>query len=173
MGPSLFSLSMFKTLNNYKNLKKNTTCFGLNRPSSGVKNCLLRKLLILRIHALSSLCLPCACSLLLSQARAKWPVYQILSVIVVFEVYFVSLIPRNHKRLWTYLLTEECYWALFYMPCIGFLHDLLNVPAPIANKMGLQKKYRMSGQCLHANVSRVMTSTCTGCVPSGMWHRHS
>jgi hypothetical protein len=37
-------------------------------------------------------------------------------------------------------VTEERYWALFYMPLYTFLHNLLNVPVQIANKVGLQKK---------------------------------
>jgi hypothetical protein len=72
MVSSLCGLSMFETLNSVFNtchfikIFKSTTCFGLNRPSSGVKNCLSRKVLILGIHAPSSLCLLCACSLLFS-----------------------------------------------------------------------------------------------------------
>jgi hypothetical protein len=37
------------------------------------------------------------------------------------------------------LVTEERYWALFYMPPYTFEHNLLNVLVQIANKMGLQK----------------------------------
>jgi hypothetical protein len=68
MVPSLCGLPMFKTLNSgfhtchFIKIFKNTTCLGLNRPSSSVKMRLLRKLLILDIHAPSSLCLPCACN---------------------------------------------------------------------------------------------------------------
>jgi hypothetical protein len=46
MVPSLCGLSMLKTLNSVFNTCRfykiilNTTCFGLNRPSSSVKNCL-------------------------------------------------------------------------------------------------------------------------------------
>jgi hypothetical protein len=38
------------------------------------------------------------------------------------------------------LVTEERYWALFYMPLYTFLHSLLNVLVQIANKMGLQNE---------------------------------
>jgi hypothetical protein len=38
-------------------------------------------------------------------------------------------------------VTEERYWALFYMPLYTFSHNLLNVVVQIANKMGLQKRY--------------------------------
>jgi hypothetical protein len=37
------------------------------------------------------------------------------------------------------LVTEERYWALFYMPLYTFIHNLLNVLVQIANKMGIQK----------------------------------
>jgi hypothetical protein len=36
-------------------------------------------------------------------------------------------------------VTEERYWALFYMPLYTFIHNLLIVLVQIANKMGLQK----------------------------------
>jgi hypothetical protein len=42
------------------------------------------------------------------------------------------------------LVPEERYWALFYMPLYTFLHNLLNVLVQIANKMGLQKKKRIT-----------------------------
>jgi hypothetical protein len=51
--------SVFNTCHFIKSL--NTTCFGLNWPSSGVKIAV-----ILGIHVPSSLCLPCACSSLSS-----------------------------------------------------------------------------------------------------------
>jgi hypothetical protein len=38
------------------------------------------------------------------------------------------------------LVTEERYWALFYMPLYMFLHSLLNVLVHIASKVGLQKR---------------------------------
>jgi hypothetical protein len=37
------------------------------------------------------------------------------------------------------LVTEDCYWALFYMPLYMSLHNLLNVLVQIANKMGFKK----------------------------------
>jgi hypothetical protein len=43
------------------------------------------------------------------------------------------------------LVTEEHYWALFYMPLCMFLLSLLNVLVQIANKMGLQIKKSLPG----------------------------
>jgi hypothetical protein len=37
------------------------------------------------------------------------------------------------------LVTEEHYWALFYMSLYKFLYNLLNVLVQVANKMRLQK----------------------------------
>jgi hypothetical protein len=37
------------------------------------------------------------------------------------------------------LVTEERYWALFYVSLYTFMHNLLNVLVQIANKMGLKK----------------------------------
>jgi hypothetical protein len=49
----------------------------------------------------------------------------------------------TEERYWALfympLVTEECYWALFYMALHTFLHNLLNVLVQIANRMGLQK----------------------------------
>jgi hypothetical protein len=39
------------------------------------------------------------------------------------------------------LVTEERYWALFYMQLYTFLHNLLNVLAQIANNMGLKSYF--------------------------------
>jgi hypothetical protein len=36
-------------------------------------------------------------------------------------------------------VTEESYWALFYMPLYKSLYSLVNVQVQIANKTGLQK----------------------------------
>jgi hypothetical protein len=69
--PSSCGLSMFKTIYSVFNTRHfinslNTTCFGLNWPSSSVKNCLIKIAVILLSHARSSLCLQCACSSLFS-----------------------------------------------------------------------------------------------------------
>jgi hypothetical protein len=37
------------------------------------------------------------------------------------------------------LITEERYWALFYMPLYTFIHNLLNVLVQTANKIGIKK----------------------------------
>jgi hypothetical protein len=38
------------------------------------------------------------------------------------------------------LVTEESYWALFYMSLYTISHNLPNVPVQIANQVGIQKK---------------------------------
>jgi hypothetical protein len=48
--------------------------------------------------------------------------------------------PRCLHRFPNPLLTEECYWALFYKPSLTFYHHLLNVLLQIANKLDLLKK---------------------------------
>jgi hypothetical protein len=49
----------------------------------------------------------------------------------------------TEERYWALfympLVTEESYQALFYMPLYTFIHNLLNVLVQIAHKMGLQK----------------------------------
>jgi hypothetical protein len=47
---------------------------------------------------------------------------------------------RKPQEALNLLVTEERYWALFYIPLYMFIHNLLNVLVQIANKMGLQKK---------------------------------
>jgi hypothetical protein len=56
------------------------------------------------------------------------------SQIFIFQSY--SQEPQQALNL---LVTEESYWALFYMPLYTFLHNLLNVLVQIANIIGLQK----------------------------------
>jgi hypothetical protein len=79
-----------------------------------------------------------------AETPAKWSAYQIPSVIVafvvlVFKVWFVSFYSQKPQEALNLLVTEERYWALFYMPLYTFLHNLLNVPVPTANKMGFKK----------------------------------
>jgi hypothetical protein len=67
----LCGLSMFKTLYSVFNTchfikSLNIACFGRNWPSSSVKNCLIKKLLLFYSVMLVRPCLPCACSLLFS-----------------------------------------------------------------------------------------------------------
>jgi hypothetical protein len=47
---------------------------------------------------------------------------------------------QSHKQILSLLVTNECYWALFYMSLYQVLHTLLNKLAESANKMRLQKK---------------------------------
>jgi hypothetical protein len=59
------------------------------------------------------------------------------------------------------LVTEERYWALFYMPLYTFIHSLLNVLVQIANKMGLQKILPLDtserGKITHKQFSRELS----------------
>jgi hypothetical protein len=48
----------------------------------------------------------------------------------------ISQKPQEALNL---LVTEECYWVLFYMPLYMFLRNLLNVLVQITNKMGFEK----------------------------------
>jgi hypothetical protein len=56
----------------------------------------------------------------------------------------------TEERYWALfympLVTEERYRALFYMPLYTFLHNLLIVLVQIANQMGLQKYIRVRVQ---------------------------
>jgi hypothetical protein len=56
-----------------------------------------------------------------NKTPAKWSAYQIPSVIVVFvvlvsKVRFVSFYSQKPQEALNLLVTEERYWALFYMP---------------------------------------------------------
>jgi hypothetical protein len=77
----------------------------------------------------------------IAKTPAKWSSYQIPSVNNVFVV-LVSLphFQRPQEAL-NLLVTEERYWALFYMPLYTILHTLLNVLAQIANKMVLTLRF--------------------------------
>jgi hypothetical protein len=61
-----------------------------------------------------------------------------------WALFYMSLVTE--ERYWALfymaLVTEECYGALFYMSLYTFMHSLLTVLVQIANKMGLQKKIR-------------------------------
>jgi hypothetical protein len=58
--------------------------------------------------------------------------------------YFTSQKPQEALNP---LVTEEHYWALFYMPLYTFIHNLLNVLVQIANKIRLQKKFLLEWYC--------------------------
>jgi hypothetical protein len=75
MVPSLCGLSTFNTLNSVFNtchfikIFKNTTCFGLNRPSSGVKKLFIKKIAAFR-HSCSFVPLSSVCLFLVVFLRA-------------------------------------------------------------------------------------------------------
>jgi hypothetical protein len=60
---------------------------------------------------------------------AKRSAYQIHSLILVFRIQFVSLIPTSYSRPGTYQLQKSA----FYMPLYILLHNLLNVLVQTAN----------------------------------------
>jgi hypothetical protein len=64
--------------------------------------------------------------------------------LIIAVQFLCSLRPQEALNL---LVTEECYWALLYMPLYTFLHNLLNVLIQIANKMGLQEKILLGWPC--------------------------
>jgi hypothetical protein len=75
----------------------------------------------------------------IAETPAKWSAYQIPSVTVVFVVLVYKSHSQKPREASNPLVTEELYWALFYMPLYTSLQNLLNVPVEIADKMGLQK----------------------------------
>jgi hypothetical protein len=114
----------------------------------------------------------------IAETPAKWSAYQIPSVIVVFVIlvckfYFqkpkeaLNLLVTEERywalfymplvteeRYWALfympLVTEERYWALFYMPLYTFIHSVLNVLVQIANKMRFQKQsHSVMWECYH------------------------
>jgi hypothetical protein len=60
-------------------------------------------------------------------------------MILVFKVWFVSFVPKSHKRIRTCYLQRSTTEHPSTCHCIRCLHNLLNVLAQIANKMGLKK----------------------------------
>jgi hypothetical protein len=70
---------------------------------------------------------------------AKWSVYQILSIIVVFVVLFIGSHSQKPQEIFELLGRVERYWELLYMTLYTFLHTLLHVLAQIVNKMGSEK----------------------------------
>jgi hypothetical protein len=60
-----------------------------------------------------------------------------------WALFYMPLVTE--ERFWALfympLVTEERNWTLFYLPLYTFVHNLLNVLMQIANKMGLRKKY--------------------------------
>jgi hypothetical protein len=75
----------------------------------------------------------------IGKTPAKWSANHIPNVIVVFVVLFCKFHSQKPQEALNLLVTEDCYWALFYTPLQMFSHNLLNVLVQIANKMGLQK----------------------------------
>jgi hypothetical protein len=57
-----------------------------------------------------------------------------------FDAAFFFCVHQKQQEALNLLVTEERYWALFYMPLYTFLHNFLNLLAQIANKMGLHKE---------------------------------
>jgi hypothetical protein len=57
-----------------------------------------------------------------------------------FEIQRNLYYSQKPQEALNLLVTEERYWALFYMPLYTFIHNLLNVLVQIANKMGFKKK---------------------------------
>jgi hypothetical protein len=61
-----------------------------------------------------------------------------LTMFMVHDFHF-PVFPQKPLEALNLLVTEERYWALFYMSMYTFIHSMLNVLVQIANKMGLQK----------------------------------
>jgi hypothetical protein len=83
-----------------------------------------------------------------------------------WALFYVPLVTE--ERYWALfympLVTEECYWALFYMPPYTFKHNLLNVLVQISNKIDYNKKeFRRTG---HEDVTRVLQPRATARVSS-------
>jgi hypothetical protein len=95
--------------------------------------------------------------------HAKISAYQIPSISIVFivvirNVYFVSIIPTSQNGLWIYWLLMSC-WKLFCTPLYKFLHNLQNVLICNGNKMGIQKNMWPSCQyCGIHNISLLYRS---------------
>jgi flagellar basal body-associated protein FliL len=73
----------------------------------------------------------------------KWSAFQILSVIVIFAVMGLTFsLPHSQKSqdALNQLVTEESYWAVFYMQLFKFVNNLINQLVQIVNKMELQKQ---------------------------------
>jgi hypothetical protein len=68
----------------------------------------------------------------------------------------------TEERYWALfympLVTEERYWALFYMSLYTFMHNLLNVLEQIADKMGLQEMFEGVGVLLAADSQSTSSS---------------
>jgi hypothetical protein len=77
----------------------------------------------------------------IAKTPAKWSAYKISSVIVLFVILVCKSHSQKPQEALNLLVTEERYWALFYMPLYTFLHNLLDVLVQIANKTGLRKNY--------------------------------
>jgi hypothetical protein len=87
----------------------------------------------------------------IAKTPAKLSAYQILSVIVIFvilvvKVQFVGFIPQKPQEALNLLVTEESYWALFYMPLYTFIHNLLNAlvhqkPQETLNLLVTEERY--------------------------------
>jgi hypothetical protein len=54
-------------------------------------------------------------------------------------------------------VTEERYWALFYMPLYTYLHNLPNVLVQTANQMSLEKHYFIGDLVLQNNRYTTLT----------------
>jgi hypothetical protein len=71
---------------------------------------------------------------------------KILNSVAIVTITILDITLYSFHKLqqaWYLPITEERYWALFYMPLYTFLHNLLNVSEQTANKMGVQKKARI------------------------------
>jgi hypothetical protein len=66
-------------------------------------------------------------------------IYNITPIILLIINVKSSLrFPPTSQEALHLLVTEERYWALFYMPLYTLLHNLLNVLVQIENNMGLE-----------------------------------
>jgi hypothetical protein len=80
----------------------------------------------------------------IAETSATWSASQIPSAIVVFVVLVCKSHSQQPQEALNLSVTED--WAPFYMPLYTFLHNLLNVLVPTANRMGLYER----NSCLNA-----------------------
>jgi hypothetical protein len=82
---------------------------------------------------------------------------------------FVSFLSLLSPPVSDPLLTEQCYWALFYKPPLTLSHHLLNVLLQIANKLGLEKKIHWTTHGVEVLLAADSQSTSLSAYRASLW----
>jgi hypothetical protein len=100
------------------------------------------------------------CQAPICDPRPNFPLFSLI-IFKQSRVCWCGAPSLTRSRVCSFQFLPGIVSALFYMPLYTFLHNLLNVPVQIANRMALQKKSNPSSRAISLRFSQPLTEMNT------------